>query len=228
MRSKYKDIITATSVKKFRKSNHVEGFTVIQLRIDRFNLFELHAAVYNHKVLGTSNFITKLPYIKWQKDLTTTQKIFAKAEELFAESSEIVCGFKEKDILGFATAYRQFRGTYINESHVCYDEIFEGKNIKELLIGDRKPKDIIDKEFSVTVDIAEQLAAVIMDYNCNYYTDVCTDDSIRACMFLLEQTERLGYNAVEVLDAALYFHEMEIGERELAPVYLRKAKLVVM
>lgn len=229
MRSRiYKEVITATSVKKFKKNKNVESFTVLQLRINRFSMIELHVASFDNSICATSNFITKLPYIKWKKDFTLTQKIFSKAEELFNEADEIVCGFEDKDIFGFASAYRQFRGTYINESHVHYDEIFEGKEIVELLTTRKNPRDIIENDFVVTQDMAETLAAVVMDDDADYDCTYLNDDLVRASMFLLEQTARKGYDPNEVLESIIQFHEMEVGEAEIGPVYLRKPEVMAI
>lgn len=228
MSIRYKNVITAISVDRFNKRKYIEGFTVLQLRINRFDLFELHAAIYNHRALALSNLITRLPYIKQKTDLTMTQKIFAKVEELFAESHEIVCGFKEKDVLAFNKVYCQFKRTQTNEFDESKEDIFECKSIKELLVGDEKPRDIINNQFYVTVDLAEQLAAILMDLDSTYYTDVCSPDLIRSCLFLLEQSERLGYDSVDVVRAALNSHEMEIGLKEEEPIYLRKSNIMVM
>lgn len=222
MNSKYLDVITATSVKKYRKKKNIESFTVLQLRVNRFHVLEVYAAIFDNAACATSNILTKLPGLKWKKDATFTQKIFQKAEELFAEADEIVCGFADKDIRGYAFAYRQFRGTYINESHIRYDEIFDGKEVKELLVGDKNARDIISEDFSVTEDMAENLAAIIMDDSGRYTYDGFGDDLIRASMFLLEETARRGYDPEDVLEAILSFHEMEVGCEEIAPVYLRK------
>lgn len=223
MRSKvYKEVITATSLKKLKRNKKVEGFSVLQLRVDRFNMLELYAAVFDNTVCSTSNFITKLPFIKWKKDMTLTQKIFAKAEELFEMADTVVCGIYNKDIIGYSFAYGQFKGTYIGESHIRYDDIFEGKEIVELLGGGKNPRNIIENDFHVSQDMAESLAAVIMDDSCEYSCDCLNDDLVRASMFLLEEAYRRGYNPDEVLSSVVEFHEMEIGETEVAPVYLRK------